>query len=355
MKTLLPGILILLFITLFTDQSCAADSAGIAVSREQLCEQYRKKAVAYEMSNELRKAIYCLNIVNKLNSGDRKTAAKLSILKKMAEETADRHCSRGVTFYMSNSYKAARKEFVTALRYDPNHKKSLDYLKNRLMGNNSIAYKVKAGDSFKTIAKTIYKNGNKGFLVAYFSGQNLKTKPIPGLTLRLPVLKEIEAKEKTNTPETLIKVKESANFEKDLIKAKRQLKSKNYEAVLSIVLQIPKGVPEKKEAAKLANISYFNMGKELSRKNRYVESLNMYNMVDPGFKGIQAAKSSVKRKIKKEAERHYRVGVKYFINEELEKAIGAWTITLTLNPGHKMAEKNIEISQRLIEKLGKIQ
>jgi regulator of sirC expression with transglutaminase-like and TPR domain len=42
------------------------------------------------------------------------------------------------------------------------------------------------------------------------------------------------------------------------------------------------------------------------------------------------------------AEVHYNTGVKYFVNDQLEKAIREWEQTLTLNPNHPKAHKDIE-------------
>jgi hypothetical protein len=58
--------------------------------------------------------------------------------------------------------------------------------------------------------------------------------------------------------------------------------------------------------------------------------------------------------MKKQAEIHYLQGVKYFLNEELQSAIKEWETTLTLDPEHIKAKKDIKNAKSLLEKLKKV-
>jgi tetratricopeptide (TPR) repeat protein len=51
---------------------------------------------------------------------------------------------------------------------------------------------------------------------------------------------------------------------------------------------------------------------------------------------------------------HYLRGVKYFTDEELDKAIKEWETTLTLDPNHPKAKKDIENARALLQKLKEI-
>jgi tetratricopeptide (TPR) repeat protein len=54
------------------------------------------------------------------------------------------------------------------------------------------------------------------------------------------------------------------------------------------------------------------------------------------------------------AEAHYIKGVKFFIEEDIEKAIQEWETTLSLEPDHPKAKKDIENARQLLQKLEKI-
>ncbi|HSR13097.1 MAG TPA: hypothetical protein VLS90_16745 [Thermodesulfobacteriota bacterium] len=54
------------------------------------------------------------------------------------------------------------------------------------------------------------------------------------------------------------------------------------------------------------------------------------------------------------AEAHYIEGVKFFVNEEVEKAIREWESALSLDPDHPKARKDIENGRNLLKKLENI-
>ncbi len=54
------------------------------------------------------------------------------------------------------------------------------------------------------------------------------------------------------------------------------------------------------------------------------------------------------------ANSHYIKGVKYFTDEELDKAIKEWEETLDLDPNHPKAKKDIENARSLLQRLKEI-
>ena len=80
----------------------------------------------------------------------------------------------------------------------------------------------------------------------------------------------------------------------------------------------------------------------------------MFGLIDENYKDVKEITASIKTKMKNDAEIHYKKGVKYFINEELKKAIAEWEKTLLLNPMHPKAVKDIENAKHLLMELEKI-
>ena len=78
------------------------------------------------------------------------------------------------------------------------------------------------------------------------------------------------------------------------------------------------------------------------------------NRVAPDYKNAKSLLASVGLIIDQLADAHYKKGVKYFINEELESAIREWEKVLSLNPGHQKAAEDIENARQLLNKIKKI-
>ena len=308
-------------------------------------EQYRNKALEYEKNGELRKALQSWEIVGSFIPMDEAVAKRIVDLKTQILTMADQHFKKGLTYYQSNSIKAAQKEFLLTLRYDSDHKEALYYLKHKLVGEDYTIYQVEKGDTLKEIAKRKYNDPNKDFLIAYFNDLRMDVKLAPGNTLRLPVLESTPTKGTIGTKETAMDTKEM------LSKALAYYKAKNYQETVSISERVLEYDPANREARDLINESHYQMGKSLSQGKKYQEALENFNCVDSGYKDVREYIAFTKKQL---AVGHYLRGIRYFTDEELDKAIKEWETTLALDPNHPKAKKDIENARSLLQKLKEI-
>ena len=93
------------------------------------------------------------------------------------------------------------------------------------------------------------------------------------------------------------------------------------------------------------------MGKGFQREKKYQEALERFNHVDPGYRDVRDLIASAKIQL---AEVHYISGIKYFTEENLDKAVEEWEETLKLNPQHPKAKGDIENAAKLLQKLKEI-
>lgn len=316
-----------------------------------LSEKYRNKAMEYEKDGELGKALQSWEIVASLTPTEGQVT-KIEALKTQMQTMADEHFKKGLSHYQRNSMEAARKEFLTALHYNPNHQEPLNYLKHKLPGEDYSLYQVKGGDTLKEIAKKTYNDPSKDFLIAYFNDLRIDSKLVPGNTLRLPVLESTTAKVTIDTKESTMDAKEiSADTKELLSKALAYYKVKNYRETASISERVLEYDPANREARDLINESHYQMGKSLTRGKKYQEALEVFNRLDSGYKDVRESIALVKKQL---AGEHYLRGIKYFTDEELDKAIKEWEVTLALDPNHPKAKKDIENARSLLQKLKEI-
>jgi tetratricopeptide (TPR) repeat protein len=315
-------------------------------------EECRNKAIEYEKNGELRKALQSWEIVASFIPADEEVEKRIVALKTQILTMADQHFKKGLSYYQSNSMEAARKEFLIALYYNPGHQEPLNYLKHKLPGEDYTLYQVKGGDTFKGIARKTFNDPNKDFLIAYFNDLRIDSKLVPGNTLRLPVLESTTAKVTIDTKESTMDAKEiSADTKELLSKALAYYKVKNYRETASISERVLEYDPANREARDLINESHYQMGKSLTRGKKYQEALEVFNRLDSGYKDVRESIALVKKQL---AGEHYLRGIKYFTDEELDKAIKEWEVTLALDPNHPKAKKDIENARSLLQKLKEI-
>ena len=306
-----------------------------------LVERLQTKAKEYEKLDDLQAALLHWQIIGSITPEDIQAQKRILNLEAKIDKEAERHFNKGLVYYRKNSMELAQKEFLITLRYQPDHEDALSYLKERLNTNYYLNYTVKKGDSLSKIAKKFYGNPHLFFPIAYFNDLNPKAILIPGKKLKIIKLESM-------ITEQLIDV------EKELSIARTLLKRKNYRVSLSVLKDILDYDPTNSEAESLKDTVYYRWGEMLYSQKEYLSSLKMFNKVDPDYKGVKESISKVSLRLKKQADEHYRKGVKHFIKEELKEAIEEWEKALMIFPDHQDAKKYIEDTKRLLKKLEKI-
>ena len=319
-----------------------------------LVSRHTEKAAEYEKKGDLRNALQSWEIVNNFKPNDGKVLNQIIYLKSQIQKTASDHYNKGVAYFQNNFMKAALREFLLSLSLYPDHKEALDYVKYRMPGDEIIVYEVKKGDTAKKIAQKVFSDPSKDFLIAYFNDLNIEARLEPGMTIVLPSLKAIQV-----APEIAPSDEEPAeyiNVKQEIRKARDYFGAKKYQQSASAAEKILEYDPVNKDAVDLKNASYYEVGEMLRNKKKYAEALAVFNNVDPDYKNVQQITNFLNNidKQKSRAAEHYMSGVNYYMNQDLDKAIKEWEITLTLDPNHPNAKKDIENARGFLEKLNKI-
>ncbi len=322
-------------------------------------EQYRQRAIAYEKNNELPRALQCWEIVKAFEPHHEEAAGKIATLRKQIQTLADQHFKKGLSHYQNRSIPAARKEFLLTLYYHPDHTEALFYLKNKLFEEDFILYRVVPGDTVREIARKVYNDPQKEFLIAYFNDLGTDPKLEPEATLRLPVLEAPQSKPITEPKETkgskpITEPKEPkgpTEVERMMGRAVAYFKANKYRETVALTEDVLSADPSNKEARELTNASRYEMGKRLHERGQYQEALAEFGRVDSGYRDSEELIAKTKKQL---AEVHYLSGVKYFTEENLDKAIEEWQETLKFNPQHPKAKGDMENAVRLQEKLKQI-
>lgn len=303
-----------------------------------LPEKYRRQALDYEKMKELRRALICWQIVHSFKPDDDESSERIDTLRAKTRAKADDHFLKGTEYLRDNAIQKARREFLIALTYDPDHEQALYYLRNEVSEQDFFTYETRAGDTLPKIAKEIYDDPRKDFLIAYFNELDTSTRLTAGLTLNLPIIEEPLTAQPVDADDML-------NMAKDLFKARQ------YQETLTIVREILAYDPTNTEAVSLSNASNYHLGRDLIRKKRYPEALRLFESLDNNYRNVREILEFLRKYLHDKAEMHYKKGMTYFLADDLNRAIGEWQETLRLDPGHARAKRDLEKAQHLLDKL----
>jgi len=290
MKKSINVILMIIILSLFSGWAGPLDSFGDVGHKvpEKTSEKtqrntsvfhssyYLIKAKTYKNNDELQLALFFLKIAASLSPDDMEIVGKISDLKLTIDNKSDKYFKKGEKYYNQNKFEEARKQFLTALRYNPDHKDALDYLKNRLIPKEYINYTLEKNDSLKIISNKFYKDPELAYLIVYFNNLKSDTKPKPGEILKIPILE----------PEFNQTI---GDRRQDMISAKNLLGEKRFQEVVVITNKILGNDPLNKEAIKLKNEAFYQIGIQLGSQEKYFEAIDTFKKIMPEYEGVNVA------------------------------------------------------------------
>ena len=335
-------ILALLFTGCISGQTPRAPAEKDSPSYAPSSESYQNKALQLEEAGEIQRALYYWRIAGGLEPMNKGISEKIDQLEAITRWISKRHFRRGLAFYEKNQKSMARREFLVVLRYDPYHEGALFYIKEKLAPLQFFPYIVTQKDSFRTIAEKVYKDPDKSFLIALLAEKANRNRPISGQVLLLPILDD-----RFITP--------VVDLERELNFAKKRVSEKDYDEAIKILKPLFALEPENKNTRALMNRAYYEWGIRLNGNDRPVEALKKLEKVDPTYRDVMIKIRSTQAILKKQGEEHYRRGLKYFVDDDIERAIEEWERTLYLDPGHKKAKKNILDAKKILKQLKEIE
>lgn len=340
---------ILLFL-LIVITAAATGCSGIG-NRHPLFEEKELYAVSYhfcqrahesETVSDWHMAEYLYQIAHQLDPENKDIEFKIDFLKKKIKTESQIHFQRGFDYYGKGEIKKARQELLTALRINPDHKEARTYLVELIRQPEHNTFKVNQKTDLRTIAQEFYNDPEKSFLIAYFNDLSEHAVPEIGSTLMIPWVPI----QKSEVP---------FDLEENLGKARIYLDSKRFSQALEMTSKIREQDPENLEAMDIENAVYHQIAREFERFGKYSDALNTMLKVKSDNQSTKSYITHLRQLVKDKADKHYRQGVRYFVNEELEKAIKEWERTLAIDPTNEMAQKDIGNAKSLLEKLRQIQ
>ncbi len=161
-------------------------------SPEALAKDYTAKAQQFEKQGDLVEALKHYKLVLTVDPDNQLAQQKIAALEPQMLKLADKHYKEGLKFYNRGQYAAARKEFLTTLRYNPEHTRA----KTRLAGTSKdmaqvkqyIVHTIQPEESLSTLAEKYYGDYRKFHLIADYNEMSDPTRVKVGQDIKIPVI-----------------------------------------------------------------------------------------------------------------------------------------------------------------------
>ncbi len=370
---------------------CAVPEKGepfLPGSATVISEEYVKAAKTHEAQKELVAALRQYRLALTANPGNEVAREGA---KRMASETqaaAERHYQTGNTLQQKGRYAPARTEFLTALRFDPDHQGARESLTGgkRILAlpiNGFLVHKVRSGETLSKIAATYYGDHRKFALIAEANRIGDVTAIRMGQELRIPELKEAgfapsEARGKMSSamdrgswdwegdfsefeakkPGEGVKEKEKDEVVDQIVIYRDHgielFQEKRYEEALVEFTKVLAANPREKAALDYAYQCSFHQAVGLYNQKDYLRARDQFQ-VSLRYKAscrqchlyIENCENSYK-------EFHYKQGMQLYDKERLEEAIREWKLVRTEDPEYKRVNHLINKAGTILKNLNQL-
>ncbi|MEN6321454.1 MAG: tetratricopeptide repeat protein [Syntrophaceae bacterium] len=126
-----------------------------------------------------------------------------------------------------------------------------------------------------------------------------------------------------------------------------------YQAAINELLKARAKNPRNAEIIKYLNLSYYNLGVYHYNKKDYMKALKMFAKVKKGFGNTESYIKKTRVMLKNMADEFYRAGLKFYREQKLNEAIMKWNTVLEIEPDHQKAKEYTLKSKKLLEALKK--
>ena len=354
-KTGIIGIVIVLIL--------AAGCAGFGKkSPAQLAEEYTEKAQNFEAQGNLVEALEQYKLVLTVDPENQLAKEKSMLIEQELHKKAEEHYQIGLKFYNQGQYREARKEFLTALRNNPDHADAKDKLtatkKEIEHVTGYIVHTLQPDETISTLAEKFYGDYRKFHLIAEYNELEDATKVTVGQQIKIPVIEGIPiiadpASIQTDTD------KDSEKLPGEIITVKRYIShTVRPEETLSKLAQMYYGDLKKYDViAKFNNLedgTPLRVGQEL--KIPEVEGLPFFAegqveetkmaSIPPTLEAEEEPKGQIEERIDKkqitiedQAVNYRELGIELFTNKEYKAAIIEFQKVLNVKPDDSMTRE----------------
>jgi tetratricopeptide (TPR) repeat protein len=271
---------------------------------------------------------------------------------------------------------AARDAYVEALRYDPSPEVAAE-LKAMLSPPTHRELALTQSDTLRRIAEREYGNPGGEILLAKVNNKSVVDILDPGEMVKLPILSEALAQRieislapveqvapvapaepaqeemmtepEAEAVEVVIQETPADRITPLLSMARLQFSNGLYETVVSITNEILQLDPGNEQALEIQRESYYSLAEGFISDGSNVRAMRMLRNLPRDYRATKELTGKVQQALDTTSEPLYLQGVNYYINEELERAVDSWELTLQANPWHKKARTDLEKARKLLE------
>jgi tetratricopeptide (TPR) repeat protein len=237
-------------------------------------DEIRSRALDLEAQGEFARALDHWRLAQRMSVDKAESGREIARLEKVIADAVQSHYQKGLATLEGKKPAVARNHFLAALRLDPGFQPALRQIKAHYSPFPLAVYLSAAGDRPATVARKVFNDEKKAFLVAWFNDLPEDETMPPGTLLILPKLDKIPVKKvrKKKLPDRLAA-------------ARKRLAKKDFEGALTLAGQAN---PDDPGTRALIHSIHLEMAAARIQSSRFEDARQSLDRVPDGFPGKAA-------------------------------------------------------------------
>jgi len=296
-------------------------------------------------------------------------------------ELAEAHYRKGLAYLAQGKYSDGQRQFLTTLRYWPQHKAALEKLHSRtqIKTKRYILHTVQKGETISIISKKYYDDPMQFQTIARFNnlpdattvrvGKELKIPEIDGVPFLVPegtaeittdgqamdrqlTTPDSEHREAQQTEEVQADAQAFDNMVANYRDAGIQLfQEKKYDEAVIEFKKVVNADPQDFKTQEYLFKAHFGSAQDLLQEKQYqAADKQLQACLDFRTDCLQCL-PLIKQCEDSYKELHYQLGIQYFGEEKLENAINEWQLVKKYDPHYKQVAENIRRAEKIHTKI----
>lgn len=312
---------------------------------------------------------------------NKSVAESLKRLEEKRLKIADVHYRKGLQYLNQGKYRDGQRQFLTTLRYWPQHKGALEKLQSRtqIKAKRYVVHTVQKGETVSMISKKYYNDPKRFQTIARFNnlpdattiqvGKELKIPEIEGVSFLVPegtaeitadakvmdgqlAIRDWEYEQAQKTEEAQGDAKDFDNMVAGYRDAGLELyQEKKYDEAIVEFKKVVNADPQDLKTQEYLFKAHLSSAQILLQEKDYHAADKRLQACLGSKSDCLQCRTVIKQCEDSYKELHYQLGIQYFGKEKLESAIQEWKLVKKLDPNYKQVEENIRKAEKISTKI----
>ena len=344
----------------------------VSSGNKQASSTFYKKATTLESQNDFVEANENYQLAYAADPSNADARQQLTKINTQLQYRANQYYQKSLLLHKKGKYSEATRYLLIALRLWPEHVKARNALiaYQELNIQRYVWHTIQKGESLSKVSKIFYGDFDQAGIIAQANNIKDAGRIKVGMKLKIPELtdrpfinkgKIVHQEDVTDNLENLTETDVEPEEKIDPLAMYKSLgmeffNNSQYDNAIIEFKKVLSSAPGDRDSMSYVSKAHYQLGSNAASQKNYLTAIEHYQNALSFNKNCPTCKKDITQSRKIYKELHYKAGMKYFDEQNLNKAVSEWELVQKMDPGYKKVaellnkaktiQKNIDVIKK---------